>query len=706
MDNNKPVEVVRIQMGNFETIFTKKQSSKQDVSFMITSSANSSKELRTKIKEILRSDGQYLPILKKVFLVSCVIAITLDPLFLYVPYINERKKCLEMDQTLKIVALVLRCCTDISYLIYIIFHTRNGFQRKAARALATAQKSGFIGKAEAISWRIPWSLMLIDIPAILPLPQVIIVVFFTKMWGSRYSSKRKFLNFLVVFQYVPRVLRIYRSCKKLGTIPSSLIGLVWKGSFNLLLYIIASHVLGAWWYFLSVEREAECWLKACKNHGGCAAASFDCNDKTYSTASNLTILNEFCPINPPNADDFGIYLDGILSGVVSSTDFPKKLVQCFWWGLRNLSSFGQNLKTSNNVLETCFAALILITGLLLFLYLIGNLQTYMQLATARSEEIRQKMKTKEPEIDLWISSSGIPENEKTVVMQQIQYALEHEKDVDFENLLRHLSLYHKDSLRKGNLSLDELRKTYMKLAATRSEEKRQQTRMKERKAELWILRNGIPRDLKPIIMQHTRYRLTDNKEVDVQSLLSLLPLEHRKAIKEHLCLDVLKKVPILQNMDEKVFEHFIDFLKPVVYSENSYIIREGEPLDLMLFITHGIALTFTTSSNGGTGSKCIQCLQKRDIFGEELLNWTLKFASFTDLPISTTNVKAHTKVEAFVLTANDSKTLVTSFWWLFRKQLRRSTKSELKRLEPFALSAVKEARRSVKKSKESLSTPF
>lgn len=82
----------------------------------------------------------------------------------------------------------------------------------------------------------------------------------------------------------------------------------------------------------------------------------------------------------------------------------------------------------------------------------------MQLATARSEEIRQKMKTKEPEIDLWISSSGIPENEKTVVMQQIQYALEHEKDVDFENLLRHLSLYHKDSLRKGNLSLDELRK--------------------------------------------------------------------------------------------------------------------------------------------------------------------------------------------------------------------------------------------------------
>lgn len=142
-----------------------------------------------------------------------------------------------------------------------------------------------------------------------------------------------------------------------------------------------------------------------------------------------------------------------------------------------------------------------------------------------------------------------------------------------------------------------------------------------------------------------------------------------------------------------MFNHFIDFLKPVVYAENSYIIREGEPLDLMLFITQGIALTFTTSRNGGTGSKSIKCLQKRDIFGEELLNWTLKFTSLTDLPISTTNVKAHTKIEAFALRAYDSKTLVSSFWWLFRKQLPHASKSELKRLEPFALSAVKEARR-------------
>lgn len=82
----------------------------------------------------------------------------------------------------------------------------------------------------------------------------------------------------------------------------------------------------------------------------------------------------------------------------------------------------------------------------------------------------------------------------------------------------------------------------MEFAATRSEEKRQQTKMKERDAEMWILRNGIPEDVKPIIMRYIRYRLQDNKDVDVESLLSLLPMEHRTTLKEHLCMPMLKKV--------------------------------------------------------------------------------------------------------------------------------------------------------------------
>lgn len=52
----------------------------------------------------------------------------------------------------------------------------------------------------------------------------------------------------------------------------------------------------------------------------------------------MTLLNDLCPIDPPNAKlfDFGIYLDVLQSGILRSTDYPKKFSNCFWWGLRNL----------------------------------------------------------------------------------------------------------------------------------------------------------------------------------------------------------------------------------------------------------------------------------------------------------------------------------------------------------------------------------
>lgn len=42
------------------------------------------------------------------------------------------------------------------------------------------------------------------------------------------------------------------------------------------------------------------------------------------------------------------------------------------------SSLGQNLQTSNHIWESCFAIFISIAGLLLFLYLIGNVQVSIQ----------------------------------------------------------------------------------------------------------------------------------------------------------------------------------------------------------------------------------------------------------------------------------------------------------------------------------------
>ncbi|PRQ58947.1 putative Ion transport domain-containing protein [Rosa chinensis] len=203
------------------------------------------------------------------------------------------------------------------------------------------------------------------------------------MRGSRSLNMRKFMNFLVLFQYVPRVLSISLAYKEFKTSSKGKIGQLltngktglWvKGGLNFFMYILGSHVFGAFWYFFAVQRMITCWQYACRSDNECKPSTFECHD--HPTSRNITLLNVACPISPANEDvyDFGIFLDALQSGIAGSKDYLQKLTNCFWWGLRNLSSLGSNLEPSTNTWENLFAVSISIIGLLLFLYLIGNLQ--------------------------------------------------------------------------------------------------------------------------------------------------------------------------------------------------------------------------------------------------------------------------------------------------------------------------------------------
>ncbi|GMY07418.1 cyclic nucleotide-gated ion channel 1-like, partial [Fagus crenata] len=307
-----------------------------------------------------------------IFVASCVIAVSLDPLFFYLPVINEDKKCLGLDKTLKTTAIILRSVTDTIYIVNIILQLRTGFIDKPSQKLGRA-KLNKDSKAIARRYLCTWSYFLIDIFVILPIPQVVISIIFSEMRGSKSLDTRKWLNAVVLFQYVPRVLRIYLSWNDLMRSASKVARAVWvKAAFNFFLYIIASHVMGAFWYFFSIQREIACWHMACKNHNGCVQKSFSCANGVGSYA----FLDDVCPINTPNSTlfDFGIFLEALQSKVVKSTNFQQKFFYCFWWGLRNLSSLGQNLQTSNYVWENCFAIFISLFGLMLFLCFIENLK--------------------------------------------------------------------------------------------------------------------------------------------------------------------------------------------------------------------------------------------------------------------------------------------------------------------------------------------
>ena len=120
-------------------------------------------------KKILDPQGPFLQSWNKLFVLSCVISVSLDPLFFYVPVIDMRKMCLRLDGKVETVVCILRFFTDLFYVVHIVFQFRTGFISPSSRVFGR-------GVLEEDSLRIATrylsSYFLIDISSVLPLPQV------------------------------------------------------------------------------------------------------------------------------------------------------------------------------------------------------------------------------------------------------------------------------------------------------------------------------------------------------------------------------------------------------------------------------------------------------------------------------------------------------------------------------------------------------
>lgn len=561
-------------------------------------------------KKVLDPQGPFLQKWNKVFVLSCVLAVSIDPLFFYIPVVNRTKQCLTMDSNLEITASVLRSFTDIFYILHIIFQFRTGFIAPSSRVFG---RGVLVEDLSAIARRYLSSYFFIDILAVLPLPQVVVLIIIPKLKGSPHVDAKTLLKVIVLLQYVPRLIRIIPLYLEVTKSAGIITETAWAGAaFNLLLYMLASHALGAFWYFLSIEREYACWRRVCADNS-CKSSSWYCRNDVTQVSKSIT---DGCPVEEPNKKifDFGMYQPA-LENVVQSQKFLQKLFYCLWWGLQNLSSLGQNLQTSTYVWEILFAVFISIAGLVLFSLLIGNMQTYLQSTTVRIEEMR----------------------------------------------------------------------------------------VKRQDAEQWMSHRLLPDSLRDRIRRYEQYRWQETRGVDEESLLKNLPKDIRRDIKRHLCLALLKRVPMFEKMDDQLMDAMCDRLKPVLYTEESCIIREGDPVDEMLFIMRGKLLSVTT--NGGrTGFFNSEYLKAGDFCGEELLTWALDPHSSSSLPSSTRTVKTLSEVEAFALMADDLKFVASQFRRLHSKQLRHTFRFYSQQWKTWAACFIQAAwrRYSRKKIEESL----
>ncbi|XP_043709391.1 probable cyclic nucleotide-gated ion channel 14 [Telopea speciosissima] len=377
---------------------------------------------------------------KRVFLFSSLVALITDPFFLYLPVVvgQGNSSCLKMDSNVRIVLTYIRTITDLFYLLHVLIKFRTAYIAPTSRGFGRGQ---LVMDYKKIVRRYLQTDFFIDLTAALPLPQVVIWLILPAIRSSHTDHTDNVLLFIVLVQYIPRLYQIFpmgsEIVKATGVITKS----AWAAAvYNLLLYLIASHVFGAAWYLLSIERYTTCLKSECRNEVGplkCSLSYLDCEsfqNNNRTIWENSTVVFNNCDANNQNITfNYGVF-GYALTNNVGSINFLVKYVFCFWWGLQNVSCYGQNFMPSPFIGETVFVTILGGAGLVLFTHFIGNIQTYLASMTARLEEWRLKRRDTEE----WMRHRQLPQDLRERVQNFIQYKWLATRGADEEAILHAL----------------------------------------------------------------------------------------------------------------------------------------------------------------------------------------------------------------------------------------------------------------------------
>lgn len=176
-----------------------------------------------------------------------------------------------------------------------------------------------------------------------------------------------------------------------------------------------------------------------------------------------------------------------------------------------------------------------------------------------------------------------------------------------------------------------------------------------------------------------------------------VPWLHNCQFKPRVVLTILQ-VPLFANMDERLLDAICERLKPSLYTENTYVLREGDPVDEMLFIIRG-RLESVTTDGGRSGFFNRGFLKENDFCGEELLTWALDPKAGSNLPPSTRTVKALTEVETFALIADELKFITSQFRRLHSRQVQHTFRFYSQQWRTWAASFIQAAWRRYSKRK-------
>lgn len=114
-----------------------------------------------------------------IFLVTCLIALFLDPIYFFLPVILH-PGCMSIDVGLGVLVTFFRTVADLFFFMHILIKFRTAFVAPSSRVFG---KGELVMDPRAIAIRYLKSDFVVDLTAALPLPQVFLVSYRIKLSG-------------------------------------------------------------------------------------------------------------------------------------------------------------------------------------------------------------------------------------------------------------------------------------------------------------------------------------------------------------------------------------------------------------------------------------------------------------------------------------------------------------------------------------------
>ncbi|KAL9227004.1 hypothetical protein vseg_002753 [Gypsophila vaccaria] len=188
--------------------------------------------------------------------------------------------------------------------------------------------------------------------------------------------------------------------------------------------------------------------------------------------------------------------------------------------------------------------------------------------------------------------------------------------------------------------------------------------------EWWMRRRQLPSRLRQRVRHYESHNWFATGGVAEVELIKDLPQGLRRDIKRFLCLELIKKVPLFHCLDDLILDNICDRVKPLIYCKDEKILREGDPVQRMVFIVRG---RIKSNQNLSKGMVATDILEPGSFLGDELISWCLRRPFIHRLPASSATFVCLESTDAFGLDAYDLRYITDHFRYKFANDTLKRT---------------------------------